>query len=249
MDKIEDQSDGQTMKKSSGVRLTALKTAFPCTIPIMAGFLFLGMAYGIYMNVSGFSFLYPMLTALFVYGGSLEFVIVSMLLAPFAPLQALLMTLMIQARHLFYGISMLDKFKDTGWKKYYLIFGLCDETFSINYTAEIPDNVDKGWFMFYVTLLNQIYWVTGSALGGIFGSFITFNTDGLSFVMTAMFVVIFLSNWEKEDNHAASLVGLAAAAACRLFFPADDFMIPTMIAILCGLTLLRRPLEKGGSHQ
>lgn len=235
-----------TVPARSSVRLTALKAAFPHTIPIMAGFLFLGIAYGIYMNVSGFSFVYPMLTALLVYGGSLEFVIVSMLLAPFAPLQAFLMTLMIQARHLFYGISMLDRFKDTGWKKYYLIFGLCDETFSINYTAEIPEGVDKGWFMFFVTLLNQIYWVAGSTLGGIFGSFISFNTEGLGFVMAAMFVVIFLSNWEKEDNHTASLVGLAAAAACRLFFSADDFMIPTMIAILCGLTLLRQPLERGG---
>lgn len=135
----------------------ALKAAFPYTIPIFAGFWFLGMTYGIYMNVSGFSFWYPMLMSLTIFGGSLEFVAVAMLLSPFAPVQTLIMALMIQARHLFYGISMLEKFKGTGWKKPYLIFGMCDESFSINYSAEIPEDVDKGWFMFFVTLLNQFY--------------------------------------------------------------------------------------------
>lgn len=122
----------------------ALKAAFPYTIPIFAGFWFLGLAYGIYMNVSGFSFVYPMIMSLVIFGGSLEFVAVSMLLSPFAPVQTLVMTLLIQARHLFYGISMLEKFKNMGWKKFYLIFGMCDETFSINYTADIPKDVDRG---------------------------------------------------------------------------------------------------------
>lgn len=143
----------------------AFRAAFPYTIPIFAGFCFLGMTYGIYMNVSGFSFWYPLLMSLTIYGGSLEFVAVSMLLAPYAPLQCFLMALMIQARHLFYGISMLDKFKGLGWKKPYLIFGMCDETFSINYTVQIPDGIDRGWFYFFVTLLNQFYWV-GSAHPG-----------------------------------------------------------------------------------
>ena len=133
----------------------AFKAAFPYTIPIFAGFWFLGLAYGIYMNASGFSFVYPMLMSLLIFSGSLEFVAVEMLLSPFAPLQVLIMTLLIQARHLFYGISMLDKYKGMGWKKFYLIFGMCDETFSINYTAKIPPDVDRGWFMFFVTLLNH----------------------------------------------------------------------------------------------
>ena len=113
------------------------------------------------------------------------------------------MTLMLNARHLFYGISMLDRFRGLGLKKIYLIFGMCDETFSINYTAEIPPDVDRGWFMFFVTLLNHLYWFAGATLGGIFGSFITFNTEGLDFVMTAMFVVIFLEQWLKEERHEA----------------------------------------------
>ena len=135
----------------------AFRAAFPYTIPIFAGFWFLGLTYGIYMNVSGFSFWYPMIMSLTIFGGSLEFVAVSMLLAPYAPVQVFIMTLMIQARHLFYGISMLDKFKGLGWKKVFLIFGMCDETFSINYTAEIPKDVDRGGFYFFVTLLNYFY--------------------------------------------------------------------------------------------
>lgn len=182
------------------MRRRALSAAFPYTIPIFAGFWFLGLAYGIYMNVSGFSAWYPMFMSMLIFGGSLEFVAVTMLLSSFAPLQTLIMTLMIQARHLFYGLSMLDKFKGTGWKKPYLIFGMCDETFSINYTAKIPEDVDKGWFMFFVTLLNQIYWVSGATLGGILGSLLSFDTEGLDFVMTAMLVVIFLEQWLKEKS-------------------------------------------------
>lgn len=222
----------------------ALKCAFPHTIPIFAGFCFLGMTYGIYMKVSGFAFWYPMLMSLVIYGGSLEFVAVSMLLAPYAPMQAFLMTLMIQARHLFYGIALLDKFRGMGWKKPYLIFGMCDETFSINCTAEIPEDVDRGWFYFFVTLLKQIYWVLGATAGGLVGGLIRFNTEGLDFVMTAMFVVIFLEQWRKEKRHDSAAVGMAASVVCLAIFGADNFLIPTMVCILAVLTALRRPLEQ-----
>lgn len=222
----------------------ALKCAFPHTIPIFAGFCFLGMTYGIYMKISGFAFWYPMLMSLVIYGGSLEFVAVSMLLAPYAPMQALLMTLVIQARHLFYGIAMLDKFRGMGWKKPYLIFGMCNETFSINCTAEIPEDVDRGWFYFFVTLLNQIYWVLGATAGGLVGGLIRFNTEGLDFVMTAMFVVIFLEQWRKEKRHDSAAVGMAASVVCLGIFGTENFLIPTMVCILAVLTALRRPLEQ-----
>lgn len=228
------------------MRLKALKTAFPYTLPIFAGFWFLGLTYGIYMNVSGFSFVYPMLMSLTIFGGSLEFVAVSMLLAPFAPLQTFIMTLMIQARHLFYGISMLDIYKGTGWKKWYLIFGMCDETFSINYSAQIPADIDRGWFMFFVTLLNHMYWFTGATLGGLLGSLISFNTEGLDFVMTAMFVVIFLEQWFKDKKHYTAVIGIASSVICLVGFGADSFMIPTMLCILVLLTVMRRPIEKAG---
>ena len=228
---------GQKIKK-------ALRCAFPKTIPIMAGFLFLGASYGIYMRVSGFSFVYPMLMALTIFGGSLEFVAVTMLLGSFAPLQTFVMTLLIQARHIFYGISMLEKYKNTGLKKLYLIFGMCDESFSINCSADIPEDVDRGWFMFFVTLLNQSYWVFGATMGGLLGSLITFNTEGIEFVMTAMFVVIFLEQWLKEKQHYSSLIGVLSSAVCLIIFGADSFMLPTMLCILCLLSLLKKPIEK-----
>ena len=226
------------------MRRNALKAAFPCTIPIMTGFIFLGAAYGIYMNASGFSFVYPLFMSMLIYGGSLEFVAVEMLLSPFAPLQVFIMALLIQARHLFYGLSMLDKFKGLGWKKFYLIYGMCDETFSVNYTADIPEDVDRGWFMFFVTLLNQFYWVASATTGGIIGSLLKINTDGISFVMTAMFVVIFMDQWLKENQHISSLIGLGVSLICLLIFGADSFMIPTMITIVVLLTVLRHRLEK-----
>ena len=228
------------------MKIKALKTAFPYTIPIFASFWFLGISYGIYMNVSGFSFWYPLIMSLTIFGGSLEFVAVSMLLAPFAPLQTFIMTLIIQARHIFYGISMLDKFKEMWWKKFYLIFGMCDETFSINYTAKIPNDVDKGWFMFFVTLLNQIYWVSGATIGGLLGSLIHFNTKGLEFVMTAMFVVIFLEQIMKEKKPYTAIIGLLSTLICRICFGVDSFMIPTMLLILVILSIFRKPIEKEG---
>lgn len=237
------------MENNKGIITRSFKAAFPCTIPILAGFLFLGMAYGIYMNVSGFSFVYPMIMAAVIFGGSLEFLAAQMLLSPFAPLQVLMVSLMIQARHLFYGISMLDKFKDMGWKKFYLIYGMCDETFSINCTAEIPKDCDRGWFYFFVTLLNQLYWVGGATLGGLLGNLITFDTKGLDFVMTAMFIVIFLEQWLKEKRHFSEWAGLASSAACLLIFGKDNFMIPAMICILLLLTAFRKPVGRKAGEE
>lgn len=235
------------MQKKTDMIKRSFKAAFPHTIPIFAGFWFLGMTYGIYMNVSGFSFWYPMLMSLTIFAGSMEFVAVNLLLGAFNPLQAFLMTLMINARHLFYGISMLDKYRGSGWKKFYLIFGMCDESFSINYTAKIPEDADQDWFMFWVTLLNQFYWVFGATLGGIFGSLIHFSTEGLDFVMTAMFVVIFLEQWIKEKNHASAVMGIVLSLFCLFVFGADHFMIPAMLVIFASLSLARGRLEGGVS--
>ena len=225
------------------MKLKAFKAAFPYTIPIFAGFWFIGLTYGIYMNALGFSFVYPMLMSFFIFGGSLEFVAAEMLLSPFAPLQVFLMALLIQARHLFYGISMLDKFKGTGWKKFSLIYGMCDESFSINYSAKIPEGVDKGWFMLFVTWLNRFYWVSGATIGGLVGSLLKFDTSGIGFVMTAMFVVIFLDQWLKEKSHASSLIGIGVSVVCLVIFGPDSFMLPTMAAIILILTAARKKLD------
>jgi 4-azaleucine resistance transporter AzlC len=231
------------MKKRNHIWI-AFRTAFPYTVPIFAGFVFLGIAYGIYMNSLGFSAIYPILMSLTIFAGSMEFVAANLLLVSFNPINALFLTLMVNARHLFYGISMLDKFKDIGKKKFYMIYGLCDESFSINCTVDVPRNVDKGWFMFFVTLLNHSYWVIGATIGGIFGSLVRFNTEGLDFVMTALFVVIYIEQWMKEKKHHSALVGLGLSTVSLIIFGGNHFMIPAMFAILGLLTLLRKPLEK-----
>lgn len=222
----------------------AFFAAFPNTIPIFAGFLFLGIAYGIYMNQSGFKFYYPMFMSFIIFAGSVEFATVSWLLGSFDPVNIFFLTLMINARHLFYGLSMLEKYNIPGWKKLYLIYGMCDESFSINATVDVPKDIDKGLFMFFVTILNQIYWVAGATIGGIFGSFIPFDTKGLEFVMTALFVVIFLENWLKEKDHSASVIGLFISFICLTVFKGTNFIIPSMIIILSVLTLLRGRLQK-----
>ena len=204
------------------------------------------MAYGIYMNAAGFSPWYPFFMSMLIFGGSLEFIAVSMLLAPFAPLQAFIVALMVQARHIFYGLSMLEKFRGTGWKKPYLIFGMCDETFSINFTAKVPEGVDRGWMMFFVTLLNQLYWVSGATIGAIAGSMLSFDTHGVEFVMTAMFTDIFMEQWMKERLHYTAIIGIVATAVSLAVFGADSFLIPAMAAIVIILTILRGPLERRG---
>ena len=232
------------MSVTKAEKRAALKAAFPKTIPIMTGFLFLGISYGVYMNASGFPWYYPTLMAMTIFAGSLEFVTVNLLLGPFNPIGTLMLALMVNARHLFYGLAMLERYAQTGFKKLYLIFGMCDESFSINLTESPPEGVDQGWFMFFVTLLNHSYWVTGATLGGVFGSLLTFNLEGLEFVMTALLLVIFLNNWVHEKRHATSLIGLAVTALCLAVFGPSDFIIPAMLGILAVLTAFRGPLER-----
>ena len=222
----------------------AFKAALPYSLPVCIGFFVIALSYGFLMRSRGFAVWYPIVMSACIFAGSMEFVTVELLLSPFAPVHAFLMALMVNARHLFYGISMLDRYKNTGWKKPYLIFGMCDETFSINCTAQIPDGIDRGWFYFFVTLLNHIYWFAGATLGGLLGSLIHFNTEGLEFVMASMFVVIFLEQWGREKRHISAYIGLAASVLCLLVFGADSFLIPTMICITAFLTFLRCPIER-----
>ena len=216
----------------------ALKAAFPYTLPILVGFLFMGFSFGILMKSEGLSVLYSLFMSIFIFAGSMQFVAVGLMAAAFDPVHAFLLTLMVNARHLFYGLSMLEKYSGTGLKKPYLIFGMCDETFTINCSVIPPEDVDKGWFMFFVTLLDQIYWVVGSMLGAIVGSFLQFNTTGIDFVMTALFTVMLVNQWEEQKDHVPALIGLVGALLCLFVFGSDSFMIPAMILILVSLTLL-----------
>ena len=212
----------------------AFRAALPHTIPIFIGFLCLGMSYGFLMKSKGFGFMYPVMMSLIVFAGSMQFVAVELLLSAYNPWYALVLTIMVNARHLFYGISMLDKYKNTGVKKLYLIFGMCDESFSINCTVTPPGDVDRGWFMFFVTLLNQFYWVLGTALGALLGYVLRFDTTGIEFVMTAMFVVIFLNQWEESKDHRPALIGVGSSLLCLFLFGSEGFIIPAMaLIVLC----------------
>ena len=228
------------------MRRKAFKAALPRTLPILVGFVFLGMSYGLLMRSKGFSFIYPMFMSMFIFAGSMEFVTANLLLADFNPIYAFLLALMVNARHLFYGISMLEKFDGTGWKKPYLIFGMCDETFSINCTADLPPDVDKGWFMFFVTLLNQIYWVVSSTVGSLLGYVIHFNTKGIEFVMTALFVVMFLGQWDKKENRVPALVGLIGTAVCLPIFGSKYFIVPAMVLIVAAFAVGKKIEDREG---
>jgi len=221
----------------------AFRAAAPQTLPVFAGYLVLGLGYGIYVQSLGLPVWLPPLMGTVVYGGSLEFVLASLLLGSFAPVSAFLMALMIQARHLFYGLTMLQRYRGYGLRSAYMIFAMSDETFSITCSAEPPEGVDKGWFMFFITLLDQIYWVASAAMGAALGSVLPFSTEGVDFVMTAMFVVIFLNQWEKEKQHASAIIGIAAPLVCLRIFDSGSFLIPSMVCILVALLLLRRPIE------
>ena len=225
-------------------KIKALKAAFPHTIPIFTGFIFIGIAYGVLMESKGYGFLWSLFFSMVVFAGSSQYVAITFLTSAFNPVYALLMSLMINARHLFYGISLIDKFKDAGKLKPFLIYGLCDETFSVVCSAEPPEDVDKNWFMFFITLLNYSYWALGSMLGGIIGSMVTFNTKGLDFVLTALFVVIFIGQWKSQKDHRPALTGVICSLICLIAFGPNNFIIPSMIAILSVLTILKKQTDK-----
>jgi len=223
----------------------AFKAAAPHTIPILTGFLFFGIAYGILMSSRGYGWPWVLLTSAVVFAGALQFVGISLLTTAFDPLYAFLIAIAVNARHLFYGISMLRIYSGTGKVKPYLIFGMCDETFSILCTTEPPLGVDKRAFMMAVTLMNQSYWVLGSLIGGLIGPLLTFNTRGIDFVMTAFFIVIFINQWRSQKNHSPALIGLGAATVSLIIFGAENFIIPAMILIIICLTVFRSRLAKG----
>ena len=225
------------------MKWNAAKHACHVSLPICAGFLFLGASSGILMTAKGFSPIYPFIMSLFIFAGSMEFVTINLLLSSFHPLSAFLLTLMVNARHLFYGISMLEKYQGTGRKKAYLIFGMCDESFSINCSAKIPQGIDKGWYMFFVTLFNHIYWVFGATVGAILGKWIPMNIKGIEFVMTALFVVIFLKQWQETQNHKPACSGLIITVFCLLLFGAENFLIPALLLITGILILLEKEVK------
>lgn len=210
----------------------------------MAGYIVLGTGFGILLAGKGYSFWWALLMSLVIYAGSMQYVGVGLLGSGAAVISTALMTLMVNARHLFYGISMLEKYKGTGAMKPYLIFALTDETYSLVCDPKLPEEVNGKWYYFLVSALNQSYWVLGSFLGAFLGNALSFNTTGIDFSMTALFVVIFVEQWESTRNHIPALLGLSISFLCLLAFGADNFLIPAMIGITIGLFLLKKPITR-----
>lgn len=212
----------------------ALKYSFPLTIPIMAGYVFLGISFGILATSKGLPLYYPVLMGIVIYGGSMQFAAVNLLLASFNPIGAILLTIMVHARHIFYGITMLVPFNQlkNGFRKIYCMFGLTDETFSLLASLEVPEEQDRNWVYFLVTFLNQCYWVIGCGIGAVIGSNLSFNTEGIEFVLTALFVTIFVEQWLNASSHRPAIIGLVGSAVCLVIFGGASFMIPAMIIIL-----------------
>lgn len=202
------------------------------TIPIMTGFIFLGIAYGLYMHQQGFNVIYPTVMAMTIFGGSVEFIIANLLREPFNPWPVFWLTLIVNSRHLFYGISMLEKYRNAGRQKKVLIFGLCDETFSINYAIKLPSNVNAITFYFDVTLLNYFYWVLGAFLGGLLGQLVVVKLEGLPFVLTALFLVLFVDQLQREQSHFSSISGIITALTALLIFGHNLFLPISMLLVV-----------------
>ena len=235
------------MKKS--INKTLLKTVFLKTLPVMAGYLVLGMGFGILLTGKGYGALWAFAMSATVFAGSMQYVAVDLLASGASLISTAIMTLMVNARHLFYGISMIDRYKGAGRKKPYLMFALTDETYSLICSETVPEGVNPYLFYFLISLFDQCYWVIGSTLGAVAGSLITFSTAGVDFAMTALFVSIFTEQWLTSKQHTPELIGVLATLACLLIFGADRFLIPAMLVILTALCTLRPKIERSAAEK
>ena len=217
-----------------------IKNAFISTIPVLTGYLVLGFGFGIILKSSGYGILLALIMSLFIYAGSMQYVAVGLLTSGASWIVAAFTTLMVNARHLFYGISMLDRYNGTGKRKPYLIFALTDETYSLlcNENQKIEEEQKKNYY-FFVSLFNHIYWVLGSVIGALIGTIVNFNTEGIDFALTALFITIFVEQWLSSKKHFPAIIGVCVSVICLIIFGSEKFLIPTMIIILLLLGLYK----------
>lgn len=230
----------QSEDKKKGTKSTTLRYSFLASLPVMAGYLVLGMGFGILLQDKGYTWPWALLMGVTVYAGSMQYVAVDLLAAGASLVSVALMTVMVQIRHLFYGITMLPKYSKAGKKKIYLIHALTDETYSLVCKPYLPDDVDEYKYYLYLSLMNHSYWIIGDILGVVVGSSLNFNSNGVDFAMTALFVVIFVEQWEKAKSHIPAITGVVITVISRLLFSADNFLIPSMIGITVALFLEKR---------
>lgn len=222
------------MKKSG------LRAVFLDTLPVMAGYVFLGFGFGILMYQSGYGLLWALAMSLFIYAGSMQYLTVSLLTGGAGLLTAALTTVVVNARHLFYGISMVDAYRGAGKKKPYMIFALTDETYSLVSQNQVPEGISRHSYCFLVSVFDHIYWVAGTALGSLTGTLLPINYEGIEFALTALFVTIFVEQWLSTKNHIPAIVGAASTLLCLLIFGRDIFLIPSMVVIALALTMSRK---------
>jgi len=221
-----------------------IKQAFIRSVPVLAGYVFLGIGFGIVMRSSGYGLLWTALMSIFIYAGSMQYVGVGLLAGGASILTTAITTLMVNARHLFYSISMIGKYKNTGKYKPYLIFALTDETYSLLCDGKAPDGVEPDLYKFLVSLFDHCYWVAGSIIGSLLGSVLPFSTAGIEFSMTALFVASFTEQWITAKDHLPAVTGAVSTLVCLLIFGRDNFLIPAMLLITLVLTLLRGRKEE-----
>lgn len=223
-----------------------IRSAFVRSVPVMAGYVVLGIGFGILLKKAGYGLFWSFLMGLTIYAGSMQYVGVSLLTSGASLITVALTTLMVNARHLFYGLTMIGKYEGAGKKKPYMIFALTDETYSLLCDGQAPEGVDRHWYGFFVSLFDQCYWVLGCVLGSLVGEVLSFDTAGIDFSMTALFVTVFVEQWLTAKDHRPALLGLVCSVGCLLIFGPGSFLIPTMISVTVVSLLLRRTLGGGG---
>ena len=227
------------MEKRRGSYAKAFRAAFPFTVPVLTGYLFIGTAFGVMFQEKGYNFLWAIVMSILVYAGSGQYLAVNFFAPGVNLLQVIFLEFMVNIRHIFYGLSLLERFSEMGKKKLYMIFSLTDETYSLFFVTKIPKDVDEHKFMFAIALLDQLYWITGSAI-----AVIPFDATGIDFAMTALFVVIFVEQWMTSITHLPALIGIVTGVVCLLVFGSENFILPTMICILVILLSGRKVIEQ-----
>ncbi len=232
----------QSQKKGGYIR--AFRAAFPYTIPVLTGYLFIGMAFGVMIQEKGYNFLWAMLMSLLIYAGSGQYLAVNFFAPGVSLLNVIFLEFMLNIRHIFYGLSLLERFGKMGKKRLYMIFSLTDETYSLFFITKVPPDVEEDKFLFAVAALDQSYWILGSGIGALLGNVIPFDTKGIDFAMTALFVVIMTEQWMEIKNRKSVIIGLVCGLVCLLIFGAENFILPTMICIMIILLAGKRALAK-----
>ena len=227
------------------MKTNVIRHAFAASLPVMAGYLVLGFGFGILMQDAGYGTPWAFAMSLLIYAGSMQYVGVGLLSGGASVVATAVTTVMVNARHLFYSISMIERYKDAGRCKPYLIFALTDETYSLLCDGNTPEGVDENRYRLLVSAFNQSYWVLGSVLGSLLGPVLPFSTRGIEFSMTALFIASFTEQWLATEDHVPALTGLLGTLLCLLLFGADGFLIPAMLLITAVLTFLRSRLQGG----